>query len=151
MRERNTPLTRRHLLGVSATALSLGLAGCSDGGGSSGSEPYGGWLNDANGFESVVDATGQGSVTVAVGTATGYGFDPAALRVSLGTEVRWEWTGRGGSHNVKHVNDDFQSDLVAEEGHIFSHTFDATGVYRYVCVPHRSTGMKGVVEVVESE
>jgi halocyanin-like protein len=150
MSERSTRLTRRSALQAGGAALAVGLAGCSSGDGGSGdSGPYDGWLNSANWSESVTDATGQASVTVEVGAGGGYAFAPAAVRVSAGTEVVWEWLGRGGSHNVKHVEDEFESELVVEEGHTFSHTFDSAGVYKYVCVPHRSTGMKGVVEVVE--
>jgi plastocyanin len=38
----------------------------------------------------------------------------------------------------------------AEEGSdvTFEHTFEETGTYRYLCVPHESLGMVGAVHVV---
>lgn len=126
--------------GLAATAGCLG--GNSDG-------PYDGWLSSANNFEEVVDRTGQDDVTVAVGAGSGYSYDPAAVRVTTGTRVRWEWTSFGGGHNVVEENSVFESDLMAAEGEQFTHTFSEPGVYRYVCTPHRTQGMLGVVEVVE--
>ena len=52
----------------------------------------------------MVDRTGQSSVEVAVGAAGNGGnfaFGPAAVKVSKGTKVVWEWNGKGGTHNVK--------------------------------------------------
>jgi halocyanin-like protein len=123
-------------------------------GGSGGSVPsaVSEYLSDVGNFDgSLADETGSSSVTVQVGTqANGgaYGFGPAAIRVSSGTTVTWEWTGKGASHNV--VAEDgasFESELVTEEGHTFEHTFDSTGVVTYFCTPHKALGMKGAVVV----
>jgi halocyanin-like protein len=89
-------------------------------------------------------------VTVAVGASGNGGnfaFDPAAVRVSTGTTVVWEWTGQGAQHNVAAEGGGFESDLSSEEGYTFEHTFSETGTYKYVCTPHRTLGMKGVVVV----
>ncbi|ELZ39395.1 halocyanin domain-containing protein [Halorubrum tebenquichense] len=126
-----------------------------DGSGSSGGdtqylgeEPdYGGWLDDANNYEQTVDATGQDQVTVDVGAGDGLAFGPAAVAVSSGTTVVWEWTGQGGSHNVAAESGDFESESSSEEGYTFEYTFEETGTYEYVCTPHRSVGMKGAVVV----
>nr|WP_284063760.1 halocyanin domain-containing protein [Halobaculum sp. SYNS20] len=119
-------------------------------GGSDGGESFGGWLDDVDNYDGVVDETGADEVTVEVGTeANGgyYGFGPAAVRVSSGTTVTWEWTGQGSSHNVVAEDGSFESELVAEEGHTFSHTFESAGTVKYACVPHEALGMKGVVVV----
>ncbi|MFB6097284.1 MAG: halocyanin domain-containing protein [Haloferacaceae archaeon] len=145
-----TDTSRRRVLRTTGVATLLALAGCSGGGGGDGETgPYDGWLADANGFESVADATGQSEVQIDVGAGSGLAFDPAAVKVSPGTTVVWKWTGQGGTHNVKHVDGAFESDLSGEAGNTFSHTFESAGVYKYVCEPHRTMGMKGVVEVVE--
>jgi halocyanin-like protein len=89
-------------------------------------------------------------VTVRVGTkANGgnFGFTPAAVRVDAGTAVGWEWTGKGGSHNVVDEDGAFESELVNEEGHSFAHTFEESGVSLYFCTPHKGVGMKGAVIV----
>ena len=118
---------------------------------SGGSNPtFDGWLDDVDNYDGVVDETGSSATTVEVGVDNGgqpYGFGPAAIEVSTGTKVVWEWTGRGSSHNVIDEGGAFESELVAEEGHTFSYTFEETGTYKYSCQPHKALGMKGVVVV----
>jgi len=161
MSERN--VTRRAVLGGTA-AVAAGLAGCSGGGGeptddsgetltadSGGStaavEEY---LSNTDNYDGVVDETGASEVTVTVGSeANGgnFGFDPAAVRVSTGTTVVWEWTGLGSSHNVIAEDGSFESELVTGEGHTFSRTFEESETVEYYCTPHRVMGMKGVLVV----
>lgn len=164
MSERN--VTRRAVLGGTA-AVAAGLAGCSGGGGEPTDDPAatltadsGGssgstaaveeYLSNADNYDGVVDETGASEVTVTVGSeANGgnFGFDPAAVRVSTGTTVVWEWTGLGSSHNVIAEDGSFESELVADEGHTFSQTFEEPGTVEYYCTPHRTMGMKGVLVV----
>jgi halocyanin-like protein len=133
-----------------------------DGGGEGGSDDGGGggssgasaeveeWLSDVDSYDGVVDETGSGSVTVQVGAegnGGNFAFAPTAVRVSTGTTVTWEWTGQGAQHNVAAEGGSFESDMSAEEGFTFEHTFSESGTYRYVCTPHRSLGMKGAVVV----
>ncbi len=108
------------------------------------------WLADASNYDGVVDETGSSSVTVAVGTSGNGGnfaFDPPAVRISTGTTVTWEWTGKGSMHNVAHDGGEFESEMVDTEGHTFSHEFTSAGVYKYFCTPHKSMGMKGAIVV----
>lgn len=139
----------------------MGDHGGTDGRGDGGSPTAGGdgaaatatyddWLADANNVDGVVDRTGQAEVVVEVGAAGGYGFAPAAVRVSPGTTVTWTWTGVGGAHNVVHVDEAFRSEFSSERGYTFSHRFDGPGVFRYVCEPHQMQGMKGLVEVADA-
>ena len=122
--------------------------GGGDGGGSGdqqylSQEPdYGGFLDDATNYERTVDMTGPDSVTV-----DGLSFGPAAVAVSTGTTVTWEWTGEGGQHNVAGADGNFESETVGEAGHTFEHTFEESGVYTYACTPHQAVGMKGAVSV----
>lgn len=160
--------------GLAATALlgSVSLAGCSGGGGGDtttadedtttaedgngggedgGSKPgFDGWLEGVSNYDGVQDETGSDAVTVTVGSdANGgaYGFTPAAMKVSTGTTVTFEWTGEGGQHNVVDQDGAFESDLVAEAGVHFEHTFSEAGTVKYYCAPHKALGMKGVVIV----
>jgi halocyanin-like protein len=118
---------------------------------SSGSKPrFDGYLDGVKNYDGVVDESGSSSVTVTVGADNGgqpYGFGPAAVNVSTGTQVTWEWNGEGGAHNVIDEDGAFESELVSEEGHTFSYTFDSAGTYTYYCQPHKALGMKGVVVV----
>jgi halocyanin-like protein len=111
---------------------------------------YQGWFADVSNFDGTDDRTGESSVTVGVGVegnGSYFAFGPPAIRVDPGTEVVWEWTGRGGGHNVVDLDGAFESELTADEGHTFTHTFESEGVYRYYCGPHRANGMKGAVVV----
>jgi halocyanin-like protein len=164
------PISRRTFAGTTATALAAALAGCSggsgdattaesdgdDGGGdASGSgdpRSFDGWFDGTSNYSGVVDETGKSEVTVTVGVeANGgnFGFGPAAVRVSPGTRVVWEWNGKGSSHNVVEENGDYESELTVSEGHTFSHTFESAGTSRYYCSPHRTIGMVGAVVVAD--
>lgn len=68
--------------------------------------------------------TGQDTVTVAVGAqgnGGAFAFAPVAARVSVGTELEFEWTG---------------------EGVRYTRTLDTAGVLLAHCEPRLSLGMK---------
>ncbi|MFA1611179.1 halocyanin domain-containing protein [Halobellus rubicundus] len=122
------------------------------GGGGGGTPSFDGYLSETSNYDGVVDRTGQSEVTVDVGVeANGayYGYGPAAIRVSTGTTVVWEWTGRGSLHNVVAEDGSFESEQTQEEGFTFSQTFEEAGTVKYYCTPHETLGMKGVVVVEE--
>lgn len=73
----------------------------------------------------------------------GFAFDPAATTVPAGTEVVWR-NDDPADHTVTSDGGDFGSDTLAE-GEVFSHRFDAGGVYEYRCAIHPE--MKGKVRV----
>ena len=104
---------------------------------------------EANNYDGdMMDYTDAGAPTVEVGAGEGLAFGPAAVKVSTGTTVTWEWTGQGGDHNVVHQDEAFNSgSAVDEEGHTFEHTFDEAGTFLYYCGPHQTVGMKGAVVV----
>ena len=146
------PQVSRRTVLRSAAAATGGAAGAAGTAGTVAAQPsFGGWMSDVGNYSEVVDETGSSEVTVQVGTeANGgaFGFGPAAVQVDPGTTVIWEWTGEGGQHNV--VAQDgasFDSELVADAGFTFEHTFEEEGVTTYYCQPHQSLGMKGVVVV----
>ena len=96
----------------------------------------------------VVDATGQSTVTIRVGAGDdGLAFDPDHVIIDAGTLVVWEWTGRGGAHNVVSLDGEFESDITDAAGHTFDHRFTDPGVYEYVCEPHQAVGMGGRIDV----
>lgn len=171
---------RRNLLAAGGTALAMTMAGCSsvvldrigngdDGHGDDDSGDDGGagevpedvpeqvhtYLtdNDANLYEnSAEDLTGEDSVTIMNGAGdNNVAFDSPAIRITTGTEVTWEWTGLGGSHNVSTTEGDFEFEndegLIDEEGHTWSRTFEETGNAMYECVAHTAQGQHGAVIV----
>ena len=143
-------VTRRRLLqgaaGLTVAAAARPAVAQSDG------PDFGGWFDNVGNYDGVVDETGSDEVTVSVGAeANGgaFGFDPAAVEVSPGTTVVWEWTGSGGSHNVVAEDGTFESELTKESGHTFEYTFEEPGTYDYYCIPHKSVGMVGRIVVEE--
>ena len=77
-----------------------------------------------------------------------YGQDVA--RIEVGQTVTWTPKSKG--HNVQFVSvpegvEKVKSKLSKE----FSYTFEQEGVYLYVCTPHASMGMIGMVIVGESD
>lgn len=137
-------MERRTFLATATSAL-VGTAGCIGGGG--GGEGYGDWFSDVDGYDGETDRTGQTDVTVQVGAEDGLSFAPVAIRVDAGSTVTWEWTGKGGRHNVVERDGAFTSEYHDSEGATYERTFEETGVYPYYCEPHRSLGMKGGVRV----
>ncbi|WP_224270841.1 halocyanin domain-containing protein [Haloprofundus salinisoli] len=110
------------------------------------------WMSDGRNYDGIVDETGTDRVTVRVGadSANGpYAYDPAAVRVSPGTTVVWEWVAASGAHNVVEQDGAFESQLYSTGDATFEYTADEPGTYLYYCTPHRELGMKGAV-VVES-
>ena len=135
--------SRRALVGSCGAASLALLAGCA--GLTGGSGGGGAGAVDAD----PVDRTGRETVEVAVGAGNGLAFEPANVRVDPGTTVVWEWTGEGGGHNVVDVDGAFESELTDEAGHTFEYTFAEVGTVEYVCTPHQTQGMRGMIEVVE--
>lgn len=155
--ERET-LTRRRLLRAGAGAATAGaVTAASAGTASAQADVYGGHLEGTSNFEGTADATGFDEVPLEVGVGQqGLLFGPtAAVLVEPGTTVVWEWTGQGGGHNVVHSPDGdadgaFRSgDPNSEAGNTFEYTFEEEGTFKYICVPHETVGMKGVIAVGE--
>ncbi|MFC6954395.1 halocyanin domain-containing protein [Halorubellus litoreus] len=111
---------------------------------------YDGWFENVANFDGTVDRTGESEVTITVGAEGNngaYAFGPAAVQVDPGTTVTWEWTGAGGSHNVVAEDGSYESKMQGSEGTTFERTFDAAGISKYYCGPHKPMGMKGAVVV----
>ncbi|WP_255198392.1 halocyanin domain-containing protein [Halorarius litoreus] len=147
-----TPTVGRRRFLQTATLLAVGGAAASSVGSAAAQEEVDltDWFANVSNADGVVDERGTPRVTVQVGAegnGGGFAFEPAAVRVDPGTTVVWEWTGEGGAHNVADEDGAFESDLVGEAGHTFSHAFDAAGVSLYACTPHKAMGMKGAVIV----
>lgn len=171
--ESRLEVTRRTYLWLAGLVpLTAGLAGCSEGGDDGGGEELSGedypevdeWLTETevggeapNYDGTIVNQREQDTVQVDVGAGEdGIAFEPAAVSVSTGTTVRWEWTGEGGAHNVVADPDgqigeseyEFSSgDPVDGEGETYEETLDDAGIALYHCEPHLSVGMKGAVVV----
>lgn len=167
--------TRRRLLKAGA-AGATGAAATGLGGTAVAQEDaYGGWLADEGTWDGVtLDARELDEVSIDVGAdgnGGSFAFDPTVILVDPGTTVRWVWTGAGGAHNVVHANPDVEGlndpsnfdqllfnsqeahepTQIDEEGFTYEFTpgDGDGGAYPYVCTPHRSLGMKGVLVVGE--
>jgi len=167
--------TRRRLLKAGAAgtagAVATGLGGTA----SAQQDAYGGWLAEEGTWDGVtLDAREADEVAVDVGAdgnGGSFAFDPTVILVDPGTTVTWTWTGAGGAHNVVHADPDvdglndpsnfdqllFNSQeahdptQIDEEGFTYEFTPEEgdDGAYPYVCTPHRSLEMKGVLVIGE--
>ena len=77
-------------------------------------------------------------------------FGQDVAKIDVGQTITWTPDSKG--HNVQFVSvpegvEKVKSKLSKE----FSYTFEQEGVYLYVCTPHASMGMIGVVVVGESD
>jgi halocyanin-like protein len=163
-------MDRRRFVKITGVAAAAGVTGCIGGGGNGddgedgengedggdGNGGGGGGADTTAGQDgNYSDMTGQSEVTVDVGAGSqGFKFDPADITIDAGTTVRWVWTGQGSQHNVVEADGDqplddpsFESELVATEGHEFTHTFEEAGTYDYVCSVHTAQNMVGSVQV----
>lgn len=156
---------RRFVAAVAATGLSLGLAGCSSGGGNSTDSPT----------ESPTESGGGGSdgeewtQTSTVDMNDELAFAPKQIEVEAGTTVTWENVGSighsvtayedeipdgadywasGGFDSEQAANDGYPDEGNATEGGTYEHTFETTGTHKYYCIPHEMNGMVGFVKVV---
>jgi plastocyanin len=135
--------SRRKVLAATGVATVTALAGCG-GDGDDGDEPEGN--------------------TVLAGPNNEFVFEPEELTISAGETVTWEF--RSPNHNVcaypeMHNRVDIPSDAdgfgsmeaggdkfaTMEEGDTYEHTFESTGEFTYVCVPHAASDMIGTVVV----
>ena len=142
--------TRRAVLATTAGTAAAALAGCLSGGsdGDTDDSELDDWLGGLEEYDGPVDRTGESEVAVTVGAGSdGLAFDPLAVAVDAGTTVVWEWTGRGGRHNVVDRDGAFASEYYDDEGATFEYTFEETGTFAYYCEPHQALGMKGGVRV----
>ena len=77
-------------------------------------------------------------------------YSQDVAKIDIGQTITWTPDSKG--HNVQFVSvpegvEKVKSKLSKE----FSYTFEQEGVYLYVCTPHASMGMIGVVVVGESD
>ena len=157
-------LNRRTLLRSTGALAAAGLlAGCSgDGGSATESATETEMTESATENEMTESESGGGSVEAsqevadylsAVGAeANGgaFGYDPAAVQISTGTTIEFEWTGEGAAHNVVSEGDGplDSGSAVDASGVEYEYTFEETGTFLYECTPHSSLGMKGAIVVV---
>ena len=86
---------------------------------------------------------------------TGYAFDHTSLEIAVGETVCWIWTDSGMAHNVAETAS--AEDTMRLVGGLYSGaaettvdyrvTFDADETFTYICEPHASMNMNGVVVV----
>jgi plastocyanin len=73
-------------------------------------------------------------------------FNPAMLRIGVGTTVVWHFEGRN-PHTVTADDGSWDSGYL-QRGQTFRITFDKPGRYAYHCIPHGHVGGKGMAGVI---
>lgn len=110
---------------------------------------FDGWLADTDNYDGVVDRRGESEVTVRVGAEGNGGplaFEPAAIHVSPGTTVKWEWVGPR-RYDVVDPDLGYESRQVASKGFSYAVEFGGDGLSKYECTKYSDEGMRGVVLV----
>ncbi|MFB6300782.1 MAG: halocyanin domain-containing protein [Halobacteriales archaeon] len=156
----NPTLGRRAFIGATVgTVASMATTGAGTATAQQSEPDYDGWFTsnarggETKNFDGTVDMTGQDEVTIEVGAQGNdgpYAFGPAAVEISPGTTVVFEWT--SDTHNILVES---QPDGANWEGHEpientgfeLEHTFETEGIYKYLCEPHLTLGMKGAIVV----
>jgi plastocyanin len=90
----------------------------------------------------------------------GYSFEPADITIAAGDTVCWMWKDTTDAHNVAEIATKFDADMNLEDAKIgfysgeaansvdFRHTFEENDkTHYYVCEPHATMGMAGIVTV----
>lgn len=141
---------RRRLLKAGGAAAALALAGCAEFLGSDIDfdeevpDEVRDHLSDANNVDgSITDRTGESEVTIVVGPGGNLAFDPALVRVDVGTTVNWEWDSSG--HSVTSVEGDEYDSGTRASGAGFTHTFETPDNHLYKCDPHEGAGHLGAI------
>jgi len=169
-------LSRRKFAATFSGAVLAGLAGCGGGGGSSdGGDEATATPTDTPEPTATETATAtatstpasEADATITVGPGGSLQFEPATTAVSQGDTV--EFVFDSGGHNVSgHPDahsevslpegaepfasydisgDDINHLSLNQAGSTYRHTFETTGQYTYVCVPHAASGMVGNITV----
>lgn len=129
-----------------------GGQGGGSGGGEEGSQRVEEWLSNTDNYDGVVDQTDVNRTTIQVGAPGNDGnnaFEPAAVRVSPGMTVRWEWSGDG-THNVVDSEGVFESGSPTDDpDEVFEYDFPNEGTFLYLCERHEGRGEKGAIVVGE--
>lgn len=109
------------------------------------------WLDGYDFDGRLADGRGQDAVDVTVGESGNDGFfafDPITVYVETGTDVVFDWTGRGGAHDVTWRDGEFtDSETTNSAAQTYTVTMDEPGIYRYFCDVHAPTGGRGVIVV----
>jgi plastocyanin len=145
---------RRRLLLASATAATAALTGC-----------LGFLQNDidfddevpdevqdhlsgANNVDgSITDHTGESELTITNAPNGNLAFDPALVRVDVGTTVTWEWDASG--HSVTSVDGADYDSGIRSNNSTFTYTFEQADNHLYKCNPHEGAGHLGAIIAVE--
>ncbi len=114
------------------------------------------------GNESAGGAGGDENQVAMITEGDQYIFDPIGLFVEPGATVTW--INESGSHSSTAYTEDnpqsevrripegaegWNSEILAESGAEFTHTFETEGTYDYYCIPHKTLGMVGRIVVGE--
>lgn len=112
--------------------------------------PYGGWLDDVDNFEKVVDRTGNDRLEIRVGApgnGGNFAFAPPAIHIDPGTTVVWQWTEGSAGLPIVANDESFWTGYGKQPGDTFEWTFTGNRVVKYACPAYKELGMKGLLVV----
>lgn len=112
--------------------------------------PYGGWLEDVDSFEKVIDRTGSDRLEIQVGApgnGGNFAFDPPAVHIDPTTTVVWRWTEGSAGLPIVAEDESFWTGYGKRPGDTFEWTFGGNRIVKYACPAYKELGMKGLLVV----
>jgi plastocyanin len=140
-------MNRRRFLVTAGSALTVGLAGCIDGGEAAGDHDVGMTQVSFRPEELTVEA----GTTVTFRNTSSHGHTVTAFQGSYPEGA--EFFASGGYDSESEARDAWKSGNggVLKQGEEFTHEFSVPGRYGYYCIPHIDAGMEGAVIVTEPD
>lgn len=143
--------------GSTTTAATTGTGGAGGASTTTGTGGAGGNPTLINGCDpaTAVDHTADVTVDVAFGDAVGFKYDPACIKIKAHSSVAFAGTfavhplAAGTVDGVTTTPDPTSPITETTSGTTATFAFPSAGTFPYFCEEHYSSGMKGVVFVVE--
>lgn len=139
-------MNRRRFLVTAGSALTVGVAGCIDGGEAAGDHDVGMTQVSFRPAELTVEA----GTTVTFRNTSSHGHTVTAFQGSYPDGA--EFFASGGYSSESEARDAWETGNggILKQGEEFTHEFSVPGRYGYYCIPHIDAGMEGAVIVTES-
>jgi plastocyanin len=139
-------MNRRKFLVTAGSALTVGVAGCIDGGEAVGDHDVGMTQVSFRPEELTVEA----GTTVTFRNTSSHSHTVTAYQGAYPDGAEFFATGGYDSQSEARRAWESENAGLLNQGEVFEHEFSIPGRYGYFCIPHIDAGMEGAVIVTES-
>lgn len=140
-------MNRRSFMVTAGSALTVGVAGCLDGGAAAGDHDVGMTQVAFRPEELTVEA----GTTVTFRNTSSHGHTVTAYQGAYPDGAEFFATGGYESQSEARAGWENNNGGVLSPGEEYEHEFSIPGRYDYFCLPHEDAGMVGAVIVTESD